>query len=111
MSELYEKLVNKETKISLIGLGYVGMPIAIAFAKKLEVIGFDIDKQKIEEYKRGKDPTNEVGDQAIKDTMVHFTADARRLIDAKLHIVAVPTPITESNIHNLNLLVAATKAV
>ena len=111
MSDVYEELINKETKISLIGLGYVGMPVAIAFAKKLEVIGFDIDKQKIEEYKRGKDPTNEVGDQAIKETTVHFTADARRLIDAKFHIVAVPTPITESNIPNLDPLESATKTV
>lgn len=111
MSDLYERLVNKKEKISLIGLGYVGMPIAIAFAKKLEVIGYDIDKKKIEKYKSGLDPTKEVGDQAIQETTVQFTADARQLIDAKFHIIAVPTPITESNIPNLNPLEAATKMV
>lgn len=111
MSDLYERLINKKEKISLIGLGYVGMPIAIAFAKKLEVIGYDIDKKKIGKYKSGLDPTKEVGDQAIQETTVQFTADARQLIDAKFHIIAVPTPITESNIPNLNPLEAATKMV
>lgn len=111
MSDLYEKLVNKEEKVSLIGLGYVGLPIAIAFAKKLNVIGYDIDEKKIEEYKKGLDPTNEAGDDAVKATTVKFTADARQLIDAKFHIVGVPTPITESNIPNLNPLEAATRTV
>ncbi|HIZ71369.1 MAG TPA: nucleotide sugar dehydrogenase [Candidatus Atopostipes pullistercoris] len=111
MNDLYEKLVNKKEKISLIGLGYVGMPIAIAFAKKLNVIGYDIDEKKIIEYQKGMDPTNEVGDEAVKETTTKFTADARQLIDAKFHIVAVPTPITKSNIPNLKPLEAATKTV
>ena len=59
---LYEKLVNKEEKLALVGLGYVGMPIAVAFSKKVDVIGFDLNAQKIEKYKKGIDPTNEVGD-------------------------------------------------
>lgn len=111
MSGLYEKLVNKEEKISLVGLGYVGMPIAVAFARKLDVLGFDIDTNKIAEYKRGIDPTNEVGDQTIQETTVDFTSDSKRLAEAKFHIVAVPTPITESNIPNLEPLKAATKMV
>ena len=111
MSGLYEKLVNREEKVSLIGLGYVGLPIAIAFAKKVNVIGFDIDEKKIEAYKQGLDPTNEAGNEGVKATTVKFTADARQLIDAKFHIVAVPTPITESNIPNLNPLEAATRTV
>lgn len=108
---LYEKIVNKDEKISLVGLGYVGMPIAVAFAKKAEVLGFDINEEKIEQYKNGIDATNEVGDQAIKDTTVDFTADASRLKEAKFHIVAVPTPITEDNVPNLKPLEAASETV
>ncbi len=90
---LFEKLVNKEEKLSLIGLGYVGLPIAIAFAKKLSVIGFDMNEQKISIYKSGIDPTKEVGNDVIKNTSVDFTADETRLREAKFHIVAVPTPV------------------
>ncbi|MEH7356285.1 nucleotide sugar dehydrogenase [Neobacillus drentensis] len=90
---LYEKIINKEEKISLIGLGYVGMPIAVAFAKKVDVIGFDLNSDKIAQYKNGIDPTNEVGDKAIKQTTVEFTSDEKRLQEAKFHIVAVPTPV------------------
>jgi UDP-N-acetyl-D-galactosamine dehydrogenase len=87
---LYKKLVNRQEKISLIGLGYVGLPIAVAFAKKVNVIGFDISKEKIELYKKGLDPTREVGDEAIRHTTVEFTSDEERLREAKFHIVAVP---------------------
>lgn len=90
---LYEKIVNKEEKISLVGLGYVGMPIAVAFAKKAQVVGFDLNAAKIEAYKKGLDPTKEVGDDAIKETTVEFTSDPSLLKTAKFHIVAVPTPI------------------
>ena len=69
---LYEKIVNKEEKISLVGLGYVGMPIAVAFAKKVKVVGFDLNAKKIELYKNGIDPTNEVGNEVIKNTTVEF---------------------------------------
>jgi UDP-N-acetyl-D-glucosamine/UDP-N-acetyl-D-galactosamine dehydrogenase len=72
---LYEKIKKREEKISLVGLGYVGMPIAVAFAKKTNVIGFDISEEKIEQYKSGIDPTKEVGDAVIKKTTVEFTAD------------------------------------
>ena len=90
---LYKKLLNKEEKLSLVGLGYVGMPIAVAFAKKVNVIGFDLNSAKIDLYKQGFDPTNEVGDAAIKETTVEFTADETKLKEAKFHIVAVPTPV------------------
>ncbi|MBQ1183177.1 MAG: nucleotide sugar dehydrogenase, partial [Clostridia bacterium] len=76
---LYQKIVNREEKVSLVGLGYVGMPIAVAFAKKVDVIGFDLNKKKIELYKSGIDPTNEVGNDAIKNTTVEFTADETKL--------------------------------
>lgn len=90
---LYEEIVKKKEKIAVIGLGYVGLPLAVAFAKKVKVIGFDLNSKKIELYKAGIDPTHEVGDEAIKDTTVEFTADEARLKEAKFHIVAVPTPI------------------
>lgn len=89
---LYEKLLSGEEKLSLVGLGYVGMPIAVAFARKIKVVGFDLNKEKIALYQKGVDPTREVGDEAIKNTSVEFTADAAKLREAKFHIVAVPTP-------------------
>ena len=93
MKALYADLINRKTKLSLIGLGYVGMPIAVAFAKKVEVIGFDVNREKIALYRAGVDPTKEVGDAAIGATTVEFTADETRLREARFHIVAVPTPV------------------
>lgn len=100
--KLYEKLVNKEEKLSLVGLGYVGMPIAVAFAKKINVIGFDLNEKKIEMYKNGIDPTHEVGDEAISKTTVEFTADESKLREAKFHIVAVPTPVNDDHTPDLS---------
>ena len=97
----YDKLINREEKLSLIGLGYVGMPIAVAFAKKVDVIGFDLNKQKIDLYKNGIDPTHEVGDEAISKTTVYFTADETKLREAKFHIVAVPTPVNDDHTPDL----------
>ena len=91
---LYTELIDKKEKLSLVGLGYVGMPIAVAFAKKgVDVIGFDLNKAKIELYKKGIDPTKEVGDETIRNTSVCFTSDEKDLQKAKFHIVAVPTPV------------------
>ncbi len=90
---LYKDIVAKKEKISLVGLGYVGMPIAVAFAKKASVIGFDLNKEKIEAYKNGIDPTCEVGDEEISKSTVEFTSEPEKLAEAKFHIVAVPTPI------------------
>ena len=72
---LYEKLLNGEEQLSLVGLGYVGMPIAVAYAKKIKVVGFDSNEAKIDLYRKGIDPTKEVGDEAIRDTKVQFTAN------------------------------------
>lgn len=100
--KLYEKIKNNEEKISLVGLGYVGMPIAIEFAKRgIKVIGFDLNTKKIELYKLGIDPTHEVGDEAIKNTTVEFTADEKKLREAKFHIVAVPTPVNSDHTPDL----------
>lgn len=104
---LYEKIVAGEEKISLIGLGYVGMPIAVAFANKVKVIGFDISGGKIDLYKAGIDPTKEVGDDVIKKTAVKFTSDPSQLKEAKFHIVAVPTPVTSEHIPDLSPLKGA----
>jgi len=90
---LYEKIINRQEKISIIGLGYVGMPIAVSFAKKVDVIGYDFNNKKIELYKSGVDPTKEVGNDVIAKTTVEFTADETSLRKAKFHIVAVPTPV------------------
>lgn len=100
--KLYEKLVNKEEKLSLIGLGYVGMPIAVAFSKKINVIGFDLNAKKIEQYKNGIDPTHEVGDEVISKTAVEFTTDEVRLREARFHIVAVPTPVNADHTPDLS---------
>lgn len=99
--ELYEKIVKGEEKISLVGLGYVGMPIAVAFSKKVKVVGFDLNAKKIELYKSGIDPTNEVGDEAIKNCTVDFTSDETKLREAKFHIVAVPTPVNDDHTPDL----------
>ena len=98
---LYEQLIAHKEKLSLIGLGYVGMPIAVAFAKKIDVIGFDLNNHKIDLYKSGIDPTHEVGDQEISKTTVDFTSDPTKLRCAKFHIVAVPTPVNEDHTPNL----------
>lgn len=108
---LYEKIKSKCESISIVGLGYVGMPIAVAFAKKVNVIGFDISEEKIEQYNQGFDPTKEVGDDVIKNTTVEFTADPSKLKEAKFHIVAVPTPLTEDKSPNLNLVESASRTV
>lgn len=108
---LYEKIINKKEKISLVGLGYVGMPIAVAFAKKVNVIGFDINKKKIELYKAGIDPTKEVGDKEIKRSTVEFTSDEEKLKEAKFHIIAVPTPINTDKTPNLTPVEGASTIV
>lgn len=98
---LYEDIKSKKEKIALVGLGYVGMPIAVAFAKKAKVIGFDLNKEKIASYKAGKDATKEVGDEVISRTTVEFTSDPEDLKGAKFYIVAVPTPINQDKTPDL----------
>ena len=106
---LYEDIVNGKEKLSLVGLGYVGMPIAVAFARKIKVVGFDLNAAKIDLYKSGVDPTNEVGDDVIKDTTVEFTADPSKLREAKFHIVAVPTPVNDDHTPDLTPVEGASR--
>ena len=101
-TNLYEKLVEREEKLSLVGLGYVGMPIAVAFAKEINVVGFDLNSAKIDLYKNGIDPTREVGNDVIKATTVEFTSDETKLREAKFHIVAVPTPVNDDHTPDLS---------
>lgn len=108
---LYEKIKNKEEKIAIIGLGYVGMPLAVAFAKKVDVIGYDLNQEKIEIYKAGIDPTNEVGDQEIRDSNVEFTFIEEDIRKAKFHIVSVPTPIKPDKTPNLDPVEGASRTV
>lgn len=108
MNDLYQKLLNKQEALSLVGLGYVGMPIAVAFANEgIHVIGFDLNKGKIDLYKSGIDPTHEVGDEAIKTTQVEFTSDETDLKKAKFHIVAVPTPVNQDHTPDLSPVIGA----
>ena len=107
---LYEKIKNQEESLSLVGLGYVGMPIAVEFAKRgVKVIGFDLNEAKIETYKSGIDPTNEVGDDVIKNTTIEFTANEEDLKRAKFHIVAVPTPVNSDHTPDLTPIEGASK--
>ena len=110
--KLFDKLVSKEESLALVGLGYVGMPIAHAFAKKgLNVIGFDLNEAKIELYKSGIDPTKEVGDDEIKNTKIRFTADETELRKAKFIIVAVPTPVNTDHTPDLTPVIGASEII
>lgn len=109
-NKIYQGLISGTEKLALVGLGYVGMPIAVEFAKHVKVIGFDINEKRVNEYKNGIDSTNEVG-EAIKDTTVDFTADATRLKEAKFIVVAVPTPVNEDNTPDLRPVEGASRTV
>jgi nucleotide sugar dehydrogenase len=108
---LFEDLRSGKEKIAVVGLGYVGMPIAVAFAKKVPVIGYDLSSNKIDLYKRGIDPTKEVGDEGIRATSVEFTNDSSKLEEAKFIIVAVPTPINADHTPDLTPVIGASKTV
>lgn len=107
---IYNGLISGKEKLALVGLGYVGMPIAVEFAKHINVIGFDINKKRVEEYRNGIDATNEVG-EAIKNTTVDFTADPVRLKEAKFIIVAVPTPVNDDTTPDLRPVEGASRTV
>ncbi|HJG48938.1 MAG TPA: nucleotide sugar dehydrogenase, partial [Facklamia tabacinasalis] len=109
--EIYNKLLNKEAKLSVIGLGYVGMPIAISFAKQIDTIGYDYNPKKVELYKEGVDPTKEVGDDAIKETDLEFTNDPAKLKEACFLIVSVPTPINHDKTPDLTPVTSATRTI
>lgn len=109
--KVYQKLTNKETKLSLVGLGYVGLPIALEFAKKISVIGFDINEKRVEMMKNKIDPSEELPSEAFENCDIRFTSDPEDLKQASFHIVAVPTPIDNHNMPDLTPLLAATRTV
>lgn len=108
---LYEQIIEGKEKIALVGLGYVGMPIAVAFARKVKVIGYDLNAEKIELYKKGFDPTNEVGDEGIRKTSVEFTSEEKKIQEAKFIIVAVPTPVNTDHTPDLSPVIGASEIV
>ena len=109
--KLYEKLINREANLAVVGLGYVGLPIAVAFAEKVNTMGFDINEEKIADYQNGIDPTQEVGDEKIKNTKLRFTTAEADLQQASFIIVAVPTPVNGDETPDLNPVVGASKIV
>lgn len=106
---LYQSIINKQEKIAVIGLGYVGLPLAVAFGKKVNVVGFDVNKEKVNLYRKGIDVTKEVGNEILKGTTIRFTTEESELKKSKFHIVAVPTPINDDKTPNLKPLMGATK--
>lgn len=109
-NNIYSGLIVGKEKLALVGLGYVGMPIAVEFAKHVNVIGFDINKKRVEEYRNGIDSTNEVG-EAIKNTTVEFTTNPDKLKEARFIIVAVPTPVNPDNTPDLRPVEGASRTV
>ena len=108
---VYQNIIDGNTKLSLVGLGYVGMPIAVEFAKHVKVVGYDLNEAKVEQYRRGVDPTNEVGDEAVAASTVEFTADPSKLEEARFHIVAVPTPVNQDKTPDLSPVEGASRTL
>ena len=110
---MLKELIDKKEKIAIIGMGYVGLPLAVAFAEKgMNVIGFDINEEKINKYINGEDPTNEVGKERLKKaTNLSYTSDEKKLNEAKFIIVAVPTPVLKNKMPDLRPVIGATELV
>lgn len=108
---IYNKLINKETRLSVIGLGYVGLPIALEFAKKIRVTGFDIKTKHVELMKQAIDPSNELPPEAFEGTDIHFTSNPEDLREASFHIIAVPTPIDKHNLPDLSPVLSASETM
>jgi UDP-N-acetyl-D-glucosamine/UDP-N-acetyl-D-galactosamine dehydrogenase len=109
--QLYQDIIDKKAKVAVIGLGYVGLPIALAFAKKISVIGFDINEKRVEMMRNKIDPSNELPSSEFNNSDIYFTAKVEELKDAQFFIVAVPTPIDEHNLPDLKPLIGASKTV
>ncbi|MBL4932614.1 nucleotide sugar dehydrogenase [Clostridium paridis] len=109
--DLFQKIIEREEKVAVVGLGYVGMPLAVAFAKEVDVIGFDVNKAKVDLYNNGIDVTNEVGNDALKASSCKFTYDEEELKKAKFFVVAVPTPTNKDNTPDLRPVIGASKTV
>lgn len=110
-NSIFNQLINKEATLAVVGLGYVGLPIALEFAKKIKVIGFDINQERVDMMNNHQDPSNELESSAFEGCDIEFTADGRKLKEATFFVVAVPTPIDDSNLPNLAPLIGASKTV
>lgn len=110
-NSIYTKLINKEAKLAVIGLGYVGLPIALEFARKIKVVGFDINAERVAMMKNGIDPSNELDSSEFEGCDIEFTHDITDLSDVQFFVVAVPTPIDDANLPNLTPLIGASKTV
>src|SRR6188474_2782484 len=108
---MYQDLIDKKAKLAVIGLGYVGLPIALEFAKKISVIGFDIREKRIEMMKRNIDPSKEVGAEEFEDRDIEFTSDIEKLKEASFFVVAVPTPVDKFNVPDLKPLLEASTII
>ncbi|HKK69301.1 MAG TPA: Vi polysaccharide biosynthesis UDP-N-acetylglucosamine C-6 dehydrogenase TviB, partial [Bacteroidales bacterium] len=108
---MFQQLINKETKLSVVGLGYVGLPIALEFARKMEVVGFDIKPSRVEQMKSNIDPSNELEASDFEGCDIMFTSNPEDLWEATFHVVAVPTPINNHNLPDLNPLLSASRTV
>ena len=108
---MLSELVDQNTKLAVVGLGYVGLPLAIAFDRKVKVVGFDVNSEKINKYKLGIDPTNEVGEEKIKKSTIYFTSEEKDLKECKFHIVSVPTPIKDDNTPDLSPVISASEII
>jgi UDP-N-acetyl-D-galactosamine dehydrogenase len=111
MSNLYDRIIKKEAKIGVIGLGYVGLPIALAFAKKVSVIGFDINESRVKMMQEGQDPSDELASEDFDNSDITFTANLEDLHDAEFFIIAVPTPIDDHNKPDLRPLIGSSTTV
>lgn len=109
--DLYEEIVNGQASIAVVGLGYVGLPLAVAFSKKAKVIGFDLSERKIAEYQNGIDLTGDIGNPVLHDCSIQFTSDSNNLENAKFFIVAVPTPVQIGNVPDLTYMQNASQMV
>ena len=109
--KIYDKLISKDEKLAVVGLGYVGLPIALEFAKKLDVIGFDINVERVNMMKQNIDPSNELIASNFENCSITFTSNLKDLQDAKFFIIAVPTPIDKNKKPDINPLVSASKTV
>ncbi|MBX2845918.1 MAG: nucleotide sugar dehydrogenase [Saprospiraceae bacterium] len=108
---MLEQLLNRQEKLAVIGLGYVGLPIALEFAKKMDVVGFDINQERVDLMNNGVDPSKELDASAFENKSIQFTANPEDLRDVSFYVVAVPTPINKFNTPNLNALLSATRTV
>ena len=110
-NSIYNKLINKEAKLAVIGLGYVGLPIALEFAKTIKVVGFDINEERVDLMKKNIDPSNELDASEFEGCDIEFTARLEDFKDVQFFVVAVPTPIDDANLPNLSPLLGATRTV